>query len=202
MPPTLVCAILKVMKLIVGLGNPGTTYHNTRHNLGVWSIDHFCKQQELAFISKNKFKSLICEYKSPTGEKIIIMKPNIFYNLSGEAVKSVADFYNIADKDTLIVHDELSLPLGSIRARIGGSDAGNNGMKSITAQIGHESSRIRIGISIDGREQIADADFVLGKLSKDEMDILDQLTPEINRLILKFVNGSFEPETYSLTNSG
>lgn len=183
------------MKLIVGLGNPEKRYEKTRHNLGFLTVDAFCAHHNCSFTHKDKFQALIAEY-TVAGEKVIIAKPTTYYNLSGEAVRAIADFYKIDPQDILIVHDELALPFGVIRTRIGGSAAGNNGVKSVTQHIGEETARVRIGITTPLVEQQDAADFVLGRLSADETEQLPFLTQKVCELITEFVANNFTQTTH------
>ena len=181
------------MKLIVGLGNPEPRYDGTRHNVGFYVLDAFAKEQRVTFQNKDKFKALIAEFEQ-TGEKIILAKPTTYYNLVGESVRALADFYKIALENILVVHDELALPFGTIRTREKGSDAGNNGMKSIIAHLGPTTKRIRIGIENDLCEHMDAADFVLAKFKPTEKKVLeDTVVHTVLNHIEKFINNSFEP---------
>lgn len=175
------------MKLIVALGNPGLEYTKTRHNIGWQVLDEL----DLAWQEKNKFFGLIAE-KSIENEKIIFLKPTTFYNESGQSVRAVVDFYKIPIDNILVIHDELALPIGVIRNRIGGSDAGNNGIKSVSAHVGENYARIRIGVDNDLRSKIDDADFVLSSFSKTETEILkEKIIPQAIEYIQQFANGDF-----------
>jgi PTH1 family peptidyl-tRNA hydrolase len=184
------------MKLIIGLGNPGERYATTRHNVGFRMLDYVARQRGAAFNPQPKFKADVAQL-STDGEKIILAKPTTFYNLSGESVRSLADFYKIAPEDILIVHDELALPFGTIRTRMGGSDAGNNGVKSVNAHLGPQTARIRIGVYNDLRDRIDDANFVLAPFNKEESEILDERQQKIASLIDAFISGNFEVTTHS-----
>jgi PTH1 family peptidyl-tRNA hydrolase len=156
------------MKLIIGLGNPEPRYDGTRHNARVLAARPVCPAiAELAFQPKAKFKASVAEFDA-AGDKVIMAKPTTYYNLSGEAVRALADFYKVPVGDILVVHDEIALPCGTIRTRRGGSDAGNNGVRSVTEHLGDGTARLRIGTHNDLREQIEDADFVLSKFTADE----------------------------------
>jgi len=186
------------MKLIIGLGNPETRYNNTRHNTGFVCIDAFAKEHDASFKLKEKFKSFIAEV-SIDGEKVLLAKPVTFYNASGHSFRALIDFYKIEPEDVLVVHDELSLPFGTVRNRIGGSDAGNNGIKSINADGGTQTSRIRVGVANEHRAVTEAVDFVLGKFSKSEVTTLhESLVPKIMKSIESFISGSFEPTSFSL----
>jgi PTH1 family peptidyl-tRNA hydrolase len=175
------------MKLIIGLGNPETRYDGTRHNVGFATLDRFAAAHDATFAHKDKFKADIAELIE-RGDKVLLAKPDTFYNNSGEAVRLLADFYKIEPDDILIVHDELALPLGTVR---------NNGVKSVTAHVGPDTARIRIGVSNDTRSQQGDVDFVLGKFSQDETKMLADKAEPIEQLIDAFIADDFEPTTHS-----
>lgn len=183
------------MKLIVGLGNPETRYDGTRHNVGFEVLDAYSRAQGIEFQLKDKFKAELAETGSP-GDKVLLLKPRTYYNLSGEAVRAVADFYKIDPQDILVIHDELALPFGRIRTRLGGSDAGNNGIKSINQHLGPDTARVRIGIANQLREQIPDADFVLAKFTATEREDLDRLNHKATELIDDFIGDRFETTTH------
>jgi peptidyl-tRNA hydrolase, PTH1 family len=132
------------MKLIIGLGNPGKQYLFTRHNVG------FMLQDVLAHVYgcsswQSKFQGLVST-GAIAGHKVVLLKPQTFMNLSGQSVQAAAAFYKIKPEDMLVVHDELDLALGHLKYKKGGSDAGHNGLKSITAALGANYGRLRIGI--------------------------------------------------------
>ena len=158
------------MKLIVGLGNPGTEYEKTRHNAGFLLIDRLCEKLDVV-LDKNKCRALYGIYRYK-GDKIIIAKPMTYMNLSGQAVSSLMHFYGIGVEDLIVVHDDLDLPVGKLRLRSQGSSGGQKGMDSIIQQLGTSKiNRIRIGISND--RSIETVDYVLGKFSREERKILD-----------------------------
>lgn len=182
------------MKLIIGLGNPGDKYTGTRHNTGFHMLDGYAKRHEAVFRAASKYKADIATLG--TGDdKILLLKPSTFYNLSGEAARAVMNFYQIDPSDILVVHDELFLPIGTVRARLNGGDAGNNGIKSITDHIGPDTARIRIGIASEGRQQADDADYVLSRYNKEESGIITKLEPTVFKLIDDFINGKFDSDT-------
>jgi peptidyl-tRNA hydrolase, PTH1 family len=133
------------MHLIVGLGNPGDKFINTRHNLGFEVADSLKRKLDLPeFTEEKKFKALVTK-----NSELILIKPLTFMNLSGLAVEAVAKFYKINPEDVIIIHDELDLPLGHIKIRMGGSDAGHHGVESVIKMLGTEKFiRVRLGISI------------------------------------------------------
>lgn len=161
--------------LIVGLGNIGKEFEGTRHNSGFTTVDSYRKENKFpAWQEKTKFKALISE-DFVGGKKIVLVKPTTLYNLSGEAVRALKDFYKLNNKDIIVVHDELDLPFGTVKEKIGGGSAGSNGLKSIISHIGADFKRIRIGIKNDQLERIDPADFVLSKFSATEKKQLDQI---------------------------
>lgn len=182
------------MKLIIGLGNIGREYHQTRHNLGFMVLDNFADANQLSWLKKDKFKSLVAEGVL-NGQKIILAKPVTLYNLSGEAAQAIAHFYNIALSDVLVVHDELALPFGAIRSRRGGSDAGNNGLKSIISTIGADFARVRIGIANEYLAKSDAADFVLSRFTAPEQGMLPTLKMHAVERIQAFIDGAFDHTT-------
>lgn len=186
------------MKLIIGLGNPEQRYEKTRHNIGWRLLDMLADAHGVDFQPKDKFKALVAEL-SIDGDKILLVKPTTYYNLSGESCRSVADFYKIADEDTLVVHDELALDFGIIRARVGGSDAGNNGIKSINQHGGGQTNRLRVGIGSPQRELVGDTDFVISVFSKDEEKVLQEtILPKALELVDDFISGAHQITSHTL----
>jgi peptidyl-tRNA hydrolase, PTH1 family len=154
------------MKLIVGLGNPGKEYENTRHNAGFEVIDELSRRFNMP-LNQLKHKGLygIGFYQ---GEKIILLKPLTYMNLSGESIRAVMDYYQIDRENILVIYDDLDLPVGKIRLRQKGSAGGHNGIKSTIAHLGtQEFNRIRIGIDRP-RPGMKVPDYVLGRFSKEE----------------------------------
>ncbi len=166
------------MKLIVGLGNPGKEYENTRHNAGFTCVDLLWAAWN--FPVPQLQKKFLAEVSEGTinGEKIIIAKPQTFMNLSGEAVAKIASFYDIGAQNIFVVYDDIDLPLGSIRIREDGSAGTHNGMKSIVASLGHQDfPRIRIGIESRGVTAPKEQDltsFVLHAFLPKERSILEE----------------------------
>jgi PTH1 family peptidyl-tRNA hydrolase len=159
------------MKLIVGLGNPEKTYGGTRHNVGFEVIDKIAQNNDVK-ISKLNFKAYIGEGVI-RDEKIILMKPQTFMNLSGLSVRSALDFYKLTIADLLIFFDDVSLPAGNIRIRRRGSSGGHNGIKDIIREVcSEEFLRVKIGIG-EKPEYWDLADFVLTKFNRDERKKID-----------------------------
>ena len=182
-------------KLVVGLGNVGKKYAMTRHNAGFLCIDHAVTLQSGEWREKKVLKSLVSEIR--IGDKrVIFIKPTTLMNLSGDAVQAVKQFYKIENKDILVVHDELALPYGSLRIRLGGSSAGNNGIKSITAAIGEDYARLRIGITNEHKDKEDAAAFVLKNFSKAEQSEFKTMYQEVNALITEFIfSSTIQPDT-------
>ena len=177
------------MKLIVGLGNPGREYEKTRHNAGFMCIDEVARKCNLSFDSK-KFKALIA-MGFVNGEKVILMKPQTYMNLSGEAVGECVRFFNIPLEDICIISDDLDLPLGKIRLRMKGSSGGQNGLKNIIQHVGsQEFKRIRIGIGHDRKYDTKD--YVLGKMSKEEQNLFDDAKTRAANAAFDFISKPFE----------
>ncbi|MDO4781418.1 MAG: aminoacyl-tRNA hydrolase [Candidatus Saccharibacteria bacterium] len=183
------------MKLIIAQGNPGTDYAKTRHNIAWQVADALAGQAGASFQAKPKFLAEVAEYTAH-GEKVIIIKPQTFYNETGRAARALADFYKVASHDILALHDELALPLGTLRLRQGGSDAGNNGVKSLNAHLANDFWRLRLGIGSEQRARIPDADFVLSRFTPDEQShITAAVLPEALRLIAAFLTGAADAQT-------
>ncbi len=171
------------IKLIVGLGNVGKDYDGTRHNIGFAVVDEFRKKNKFpAWQEKSKFKAFISE-DFLDGKKVILAKPTTLMNASGDSVRALKDFYKLDNKDIVVVHDELDLPFETVKQKMGGGSAGNNGLKSLISQIGEDFSRIRIGIKNDLLERMDAADFVLSKFSKEELPKLKNIVSDACKLM-------------------
>ena len=179
------------MKLILAQGNPGPEYALSRHNIGFMALDYLREQHKLVdFQPKSKFQALISEL-SAGGSKIILAKPTTFYNETGRSARAIADFYQIATNDILLIHDELALDFGTIRVRGSGSDAGNKGVRSLISHIGPDFWRIRVGIKNDLTERIQSADFVLAPFAQAEVAALNaSVLPSVQSMIDQFLEGS------------
>ena len=155
------------MVIIAGLGNPGKKYEGTRHNIGFIAMDYMEKHYGIK-INKIKHKALIGE-GTIADEKVILVKPQTYVNLSGESLREICAFYKIPPQNVIVIHDDVSLDAGKIRIRKKGSDGGHNGIKSIIYQLkSDEFTRIKVGVGAPP-EHYDLADWVLGKFSKDEI---------------------------------
>lgn len=160
------------MKLFIGLGNPGSKYERTRHNAGFFVIDELSRQWNIDLTEEKKFKGLIGR-GVVKGEKVILLKPSTYMNLSGESLRAVMDFYDVEMEDVIVIYDDLDLPQGRIRLRLKGSAGGHNGIKSIISHTKtQEFKRIKVGI--DRHPKIPVVDYVLGKFTEDELALVMQ----------------------------
>ncbi|HET9721446.1 MAG TPA: aminoacyl-tRNA hydrolase [Candidatus Saccharimonadales bacterium] len=173
--------------LIIGLGNPGQQYSGTRHNIGFAILDEFAKNNDFpGWTVKKDLKSEVT--MANLGEnRVVLVKPATFMNDSGQAAQAVQRFYRIYNPGTLAVYDELALPFGSLRTRLGGSDAGHNGVKSLIQHLGDDFGRLRIGVGSDISAKADAADFVLGKFTKEEQAHLSSIIREANSLITEYI---------------
>ena len=177
------------MKLIVGLGNPGKEYKNTRHNIGFEIIDDFAQKNKI-IIKKNKFDGLY-EELFISNEKIVLLKPQLYMNLSGQVIKRFIDFYKISINEILIINDDLDLEIGKFKLKPKGSSGGHNGLKNIELNIGtQEYKRLKVGIS--NNKTIDTKDYVLGKFSTLEQETLEKTKKHILDILDDFVKISFE----------
>lgn len=158
------------MYIIAGLGNPGSKYENTRHNMGFKAIDAMASEFGID-VNRAKFKGLIGEGRIGS-EKVILLKPQTYMNLSGQSVREIMNFYKIPEDNLIVIYDDFDLPIGSIRVRKSGGPGTHNGMKSVVQELGSRKfPRVRVGIgSSDG----STIQFVIGKVGKDEQQILNE----------------------------
>jgi PTH1 family peptidyl-tRNA hydrolase len=176
--------------LIVGLGNPGEEYKLTRHNAGFLCVDEFARKNNFdPWVHK---KDLKCELTQATlgDTRVMLCKPQTFMNLSGESVQAVAHFYKLTNEQIIVVHDELDINFGQVRMRVGGSPAGNNGIKSVSKHIGENYGRVRIGIGPKTPKQMDTADFVLQDFNKAEQEQLPAMQREVCAILSEYAYGS------------
>lgn len=175
------------MKMIVGLGNPGKEYENTRHNLGFMFLEYLENKYNFK-ISTKKFNSLIGEIFL-NNEKIVFVKPQTYMNLSGQAVQKVKEFYKIDFKDIIVIFDDLDIPFGEVRYKQNGSGGTHNGMKNIVQMIDtKEFPRIKIGIGNIKHENQDLKDFVLEKFSKSQKEELNNIFEKAYQKLLLFLD--------------
>jgi PTH1 family peptidyl-tRNA hydrolase len=184
--------------LIVGLGNPGEEYEGSRHNVGFMCLDYFAAKNDFgSWQTKKDLKSEVT-VQTLGDTRVILCKPQTFMNLSGEAVQAVQRFYKLTNARTVVVHDELDINFGQIRLRVGGSPAGNNGIKSVSQHIGEDYARVRVGIGPKKPEQMDTADFVLQDFGKAEQANLAAMQREVAAILSEYAYGAaFTAETRS-----
>lgn len=161
--------------LVVGLGNPGAKYESTRHNMGFLVVDKLAQNEKLKF-NKLRFKAWTATWEVG-GEKVLLMKPQTYMNLSGEAVGQAARFYKIPADHVLVISDDISLPAGKLRIRAGGSAGGHNGLKNIIQHLGTDRfPRIKVGVGSPQQAEHDIADWVTGKpMGEDQKVIIEAL---------------------------
>ena len=187
------------VRLVVGLGNIGKEYENTRHNIGFLCIDSFATREEFnPWVEKKDLKSILCA-KLIDGQKVILCKPTTMMNLSGEAVQAVQRFYKISDRNTCVVYDEIDIDFGSVRTGTAGQSAGHNGIKSLILHTENAFWRIRVGIGPKAHAQMDSADHVLQSFSADQNKLLPQLKKEVQNIVGEWLSGSAKPDTRKIT---
>ena len=181
------------MKLIIGLGNPGTGYAHNRHNIGFMCLNHFARTQGIRFDKKQGLA------RTGTGEvagdKVVLARPQTYMNLSGQSVSRLVKKFNMDFDDLLVIHDDLDLPPGKIRIRHGGGSGGHKGVNSVINQLGsREFPRIKLGIgrpdaivSLDNKESMI-LDYVLTDFTSGERKIMAQVIPAVSQAVLCFLS--------------
>jgi PTH1 family peptidyl-tRNA hydrolase len=184
------------MRLLVGLGNPGTRYAGNRHNIGFMAVDAIARRHGIG-PWRRRFQGVACE--GPLGsERVLLLLPGTYMNESGHAVAEAARFYKLPLGDVVVFHDELDLPPGKLRVKTGGGNAGHNGLRSITAQLGNEYRRVRIGIGHPGAKELVHG-YVLEDFAKRERPWVDGLTEIIAdnaELIARGDDASFQNKVH------
>lgn len=171
------------MIAIVGLGNPGKNYEKTIHNLGYLCIDHFAKTHNFSF-TKSKYLGKVCETMYEN-EKIILLKPETFMNLSGKSVESLCHTLKLDVKNLLVLVDDIDLDFGNLRVRAKGSAGTHNGLRDIVQKIGEDFARLRIGAGRPNGEDLAS--YVLGNMNEERLNILNSVFEKTDRIIEYFI---------------
>lgn len=179
------------VQLIVGLGNPGRKYEQTRHNVGFVLLDELARSKGATLKPENKFHGEVCKLVLE-GRDVWLLKPDTFMNLSGKAVAALARFYKIAPESILVVHDELDIPPGQLRLKQGGGHGGHNGLRDIVAQLGsREFLRLRIGIGHPGESREV-SNYVLNKAPADDQRHIDDAIDEALRTLPQILQGELQ----------
>jgi peptidyl-tRNA hydrolase, PTH1 family len=184
------------MLLFVGLGNPGPRYAENRHNVGFMAVQAIARRHDIA-PWKRRFQGVAVE-GSLGGEKVLLLLPGTFMNESGRAVREAAGFYKIEPGAIVVFHDEVDLPPGKVRVKLGGSDAGHNGLRSITAHLGNDYKRVRIGIGKPDVKELVPR-HVLGDFAKDDwpwVEALCGIIAEEAELLVAGKDSSFQNKVH------
>ena len=189
------------IQLIVGLGNPGREYEQTRHNAGIWLVERLAQQENIELRTEKKFFGAIGKI-SLGQQDCWLLIPNTYMNLSGQATQAVTNFYRIEPQAILVAHDELDLPVGTARLKQGGGDGGHNGLRDITAKLNCKNYwRLRIGIGHPGhRDRVHD--YVLSKPSRSDHDQILTAIENAITILPQFVSGEHQKATQQLHTQG
>lgn len=180
-----------VVALIVGLGNPGPQYEETRHNAGFWFVEQIARQQGEQFRLENKFHGEIAKV-TIGANNVWLLKPNTFMNRSGQSVAALARFYKIPLENILVVHDELDLSPGTARLKQGGGHGGHNGLRDIVAQMGgKEFMRLRVGIGHPGNSKQV-SNYVLSRAGSDDQRLIEESIGDALKVLPQVVSGEFQ----------
>jgi len=183
--------IMSEIKLIVGLGNPGREYEATRHNAGFWWVDELAREYGVSFKNESKFHGLAAR-ANLHGHEVHLLKPQTFMNVSGRAVVALALFYKILPDQILVVHDELDLPPGSAKLKLGGGHGGHNGLKDIIAHLGSkEFWRLRVGVGHPG-ERSEVVNYVLNAPRKEEQGLIEEAMRRAQDVAPLIIEGKLE----------
>jgi len=179
------------LKVIVGLGNPGAKYTETRHNAGFWFVEEVARKYTATFRPEKKFHGEVAKI-SLKGNDIWLLKPDTFMNRSGLAVKSLLSFYQFTPEQLLIAHDEIDLPPGTTKLKTGGGHGGHNGLRDIISQLGNSDfHRLRIGVGHPGSKDLV-VDYVLHNASRDERSLIDADIDKAVSVMPSLAAGTFE----------
>lgn len=182
---------MAAIRLLVGLGNPGGEHEDTRHNAGFWWIDQIARSLNLSLLAESKFFGRVAKAKV-AGQEIWLLEPTTFMNASGRSVSALANFFKISSDEIMVIHDELDLPPGTAKMKLGGGHGGHNGLRDITSALGTPNFwRLRLGIGHPG-EKNAVVNFVLKAPSRDEASLIGQSIDDSVTLLPLLVEGNFE----------
>lgn len=185
------------MKLIVGLGNPGKKYDNTRHNIGFMCVDAWLKQNHTTSSLNKKFEAEMAELN--VNNKVIVIKPQTYMNLSGSSVSKVLNYYNIDLDDLIVIQDDLDLEFGKIRLKFNSSSGGQNGIKDIINHL-HSQEFLRIKVGIKNKFKHNAADFVLANFNQEEKQQLEQIIAQVCAILDDFSRGEVRSDLMNKYN--
>jgi PTH1 family peptidyl-tRNA hydrolase len=196
---------LVIPSLIVGLGNPGSKYDQTRHNIGFVAVDTLARRWQIPLLVNKRFQADFGEGRGAAGTRVQLLKPLTYMNQSGQAVRAALDWFKLPPQSVLVIYDDMALPMGKLRLRLSGSAGGHNGIRSIISHLGtQEFPRLRIGIgdpqTLDQNSQKDGISHVLGRFSRQE----GQLLPDVLQLMVEAVELSLTQgveKSMSLYNS-
>ena len=184
------------MLLLVGLGNPGARYAQNRHNVGFMAVDEIARRHNIG-PWRRRFQGVAAEGPI-AGERVLLLKPETFMNDSGRAVAEAEHFYKVPLGDIVVIHDEIELPPGKVRVKIGGGIAGHNGLRSISAHVGNEYRRVRVGVGHPGVKELVHP-HVLSDFAKNErawVEALCEIIAENAALLVKGQDNSFQNKVH------
>jgi PTH1 family peptidyl-tRNA hydrolase len=189
------------LTLIVGLGNPGSGYAETRHNVGFWFVDRLAEAAGARFRPESRFSGELAD-ATLAGERVRLLKPGTFMNLSGQAVAALARFYRFEPASILVVHDDLDLPAGEVRLKVGGGHGGHNGLRDIVARLGsRDFVRLRFGIGHPGHREGVTG-HVLSKPAAEERNALEEALDAAQAELANFVAGDWQAAMRHLHGRG
>ncbi|MCH9673934.1 MAG: aminoacyl-tRNA hydrolase [Gammaproteobacteria bacterium] len=177
--------------LIVGLGNPGAEYADTRHNVGFWFVDELARRAGESFRMQSKFSGELADL-SIDGARVRLLKPTTYMNLSGQAVVATANFYRISPSQILVAHDEIDLPIGEARLKRGGGHGGHNGLRDIISKLGQNGfARLRLGVGHPGTKARVTG-HVLGRASAEDRALIDESCERVIKDIGLILRGDID----------
>jgi len=184
------------LRLIVGLGNPGQKYDQTRHNAGVWFVDEVARRHGARWRTEGRFLGETARV-AIDGSDVWLLKPSTYMNKSGQSVVAITSFYKIAPSQLAVAHDEIDLLPGDVRFKFGGGHGGHNGLRDIFSHLGRDFWRVRLGVGHPGdRDQVID--YVLGRPGRDEMNQITSCVDRAADLLPKLVAGDTERAMHAL----
>lgn len=185
-----------VVQLIVGLGNPGPEYNDTRHNAGFWLVDELARRRGGTFSPDRKFLGEQCRV-SIGGHDVRLLKPTTFMNRSGQSVRALSDYLKVPVSKILVVHDEIDLPPGTVRLKQGGGHGGHNGLRDISSHLGKDFARLRIGVGHPGHKDEV-TDYVLQRPSRGDTLLIEESIHAAADVMPMLISEGFQKAMHSL----